>query len=58
MKPTTKQISFPPDLWDEIRDAAKQTDRTLNGVIIRAVRHGLAAYLRSEGIEAETGGPE
>lgn len=52
-EPTTKRISFPPDLWDDIRSAAQQTDRTTNGVVIRAARLGLAGYLESEGIEPE-----
>ncbi len=50
---TTKRISFPPDLWEEIRTAAQQTDRTANGVITRAIRHGMTAYLESEGVTPE-----
>lgn len=50
---TTKQIAFPPDLWDQIRTAAQRTDRTIGGVITRAVRQGLPAYLEAEGIEPE-----
>lgn len=52
-EPTTKQIAFPPDLWEEIRTAAQQTDRTPTGVVTRAIRHGLDAYLESEGVTPE-----
>lgn len=48
--PTTKQVAFPADLWEQITTAATATDRTINGVIVRAARHGLAAYLANEGI--------
>lgn len=53
MASTTKQIPFPDDLWADIRAAADRTDRTIPGVIIRAVRRGLPAYLTDEGIDPQ-----
>ena len=48
-------VKFPDDLLDKIQAAADVTERTFNGTVLRALRHGLPHYLDEEGVREPPG---